>query len=529
MVMGPRLHAEFLAGRAMASDEAGARRVAGAVAAELASTYATLHGTGADLVLGFGPRADLGGGSTPVRLVDGAPGAIYSLFDDDASRRDRYVHAWVHEVGHFLLLDHLPYITTRDEQRSMQTLRESPAFQYDGIEGFRLLRPGWTGWNKSSTEGNGEGPRTVPLMFPATVPYRHTFIATHHYHQLQRDIEVNNLFAARTESPRAPALLASTSTVLPWIAPQADPAGGRRVGLAGRIDEDGGTTWVGPLVGGARGAGTTGTGEYALSLLDADGAPLGTTRFDVRTSTHGPATGVFRASVAWSDRARSLVVSKGETELARRVRSAHAPQVRITSPTPAQRASGEIMVSWDASDADGDAMTATVLYSSDGGTDGWSTLALWLDASTFTVDTSRLEPGPNPTFRVVVSDGFDEGEAQVSLRIEGRLDVLATFPTSDAAADPASPIQLLFNSDVAPESLRDARVAFRPEAAAANAPEVEGTLTYDADARTLTVTPASRLVAGVRYIATLQGGLVNRHGHPLTAPVTWSVLVDEPE
>jgi hypothetical protein len=203
--------------------------------------------------------------------------------------------------------------------------------------------------------------------------------------------------------------------------------------------------------------------------------------------------------------------------------------VRITSPTPAQRASGEIMVSWDASDADGDAMTATVLYSSDGGTDGWSTLALWLDASTFTVDTSRLEPGPNPTFRVVVSDGFDEGEAQVSLRIEGRLDVLATFPTSDAAADPASPIQLLFNSDVAPESLRDARVAFRPEAAAANAPEVEGTLTYDADARTLTVTPASRLVAGVRYIATLQGGLVNRHGHPLTAPVTWSVLVDEPE
>lgn len=523
MVMGPRLHAEFLAARFMAPDDAGARHVAGVVAAELASSYATLHGTSADLVLGFGPRGSLSGGKAVVSLVDGAPGVIYSLFDDDPALRERYIYAWVHEVGHYLLLDHIPYITTVDDQESMKTMRESEAFQYDGIEGFRILRGGWTGWNKSSTEGNGEGPRTVPLMFPATVPYRNTFIATHHYHQLQRDIETNGLFAARMEQPPAPVLLASASPVLPWLPSQADASSARRVGLAGRIGADGASTWLGPLVGGARAADPPGTGAYAMSLLDASDAMLSTSRFDVRESAHGPATGVFRASVPWSDRARSLVVSRGDTVLARRARSAHAPEVRITSPTPAQRASGELTMTWVASDADGDALTASVLYSSNGGAGGWSTLALWLDESAYAMDIARLEPGPNPTLKVVVSDGFDEAEAQVSIRIDGRLNVLATFPAADAPAGVESEMQLLFNSDVAPESLGSARVTFSPDAGAGDASEVEGTATYDADSRTMTITPASALVPGVRYTATLQGSLVNQFGHPLAAPVTWSV------
>src|SRR5690606_7648110 len=146
-----------------------------------------------------------------VLLTQGAPGAIRSLFDDDPALRDRYIYAWVHEVGHYLLLDHIPYYTTTAEYQALDKMRESPVFQYDGIEGLRILPPGWTGWNKSSTEGNGEGPRIVPLMFPATVPYRNTFIATHHYHKIQQLIERNNLFAARRVAAQSPVLFASTS------------------------------------------------------------------------------------------------------------------------------------------------------------------------------------------------------------------------------------------------------------------------------------------------------------------------------
>ena len=518
MVMGPRMHAELLAGRGMAGDDAGRRRVSGVIATELATSYATLHATSADLVLGFGPRGSLSGGDTPVSLAQGAPGVAYSLFDDDPGLRDRYVHAWVHEVGHYLLLDHIPYITTVGEQASMQTMRESPGFQYDGIEGFRVLRPGWTGWNKSSTEGNGEGPRTVPLMFPATVPYRNTFIATHHYHRLQQAIERNGLFAGRAVEAPSPALFASMS--IPWVPPPAIADGPRRVGLAGRVDDDGRSAWIGPLVSGTTLPEPRARGAYTLSLLDGSGLVVGTTRFDVPTPTHGAATGVFRASLPWADAARSLVLSKDDTVLARRERSAHAPAVVITSPTPAQRADRDIVLTWTATDADGDALLATVLYSSDGGESGWSTLAMWLDAASVTVESTRLEPGPNPTFRVVVSDGFDQADAQVSVRIEGRLAVLATIPADDQRGDA---MEVLFNADVSPDAVNSARAIWRPQSPAHGASEVTGTVHYDAGSRRMTVTPATPLVKGVRYVATLDGPLVSVHGHPMAAPVSWTV------
>lgn len=43
--------------------------------------------------------------------------------------------------------------------------------------------------------------------------------------------------------------------------------------------------------------------------------------------------------------------------------------------------------------------------------------------------------------------------------------------------------------------------------------------------RTLAIRPASPLVAGARYQATLTGTLVNRFGDRLTTPYTWSFTV----
>ena len=523
MVMGPSMHAQLLGARLLFEGEPIAQNAANILASELTMSYATLHATDADLVLGFGPSPFLSGGRADVLLTQGAPGAIRSLFDDDPALRDRYIYAWVHEVGHYLLLDHIPYYTTTAEYQALDKMRESPVFQYDGIEGFRILPPGWTGWNKSSTEGNGEGPRIVPLMFPATVPYRNTFIATHHYHKIQQLIERNNLFAARRVAAQSPVLFASTS--LQSIPAQARADGPRRVGLAGHVDQTRASAWLGPLVSGTALPEPQTGGDYELSLLDGSGSVVGTTRFDVAASAHGEATGVFRATLPWSDTARSLVLSKDGAVLARRERSAHPPIVTITSPTPAQRVDGDIVLTWEATDADDEPLQATVLYSSDGGEAGWSTLAMWLDSASFTVDTARLEPGPNPTFRVVVNDGFDEADARVSVRIEGRLAALATVPLDDAAGDTRPSMQVLFNTDVAPDTVERARVTWRPEAPSRGSNGVTGSVHYDVDARRMTLKPTADLVPGVRYVATLDGPLVSRHGHPLAAPVTWTVEV----
>lgn len=543
MTVGPRLQLELLEReqisavraalhergalneKAALSASADLKLFARGVASDLVTAYATMAASATDLVLAFGPRTHLSGGSTVVSLLDGAPGAVYSLFDDDPGLRDHYIHAWVHEVGHYLLLDHLPYINTVADQELMKKMRESTVFQYDGIEGFRILRGGWAGWNKSSTEGNGEGPRLAPLMFPATVPYRNAFIATHHYHQIQRDIEKVGLFRSGANRRPEPVLIASASPTVPWVAPQNEAERPRRVGLAGVIAADDETVWLGPLVGGTHAPSDRTSGrEFALALLDGAGATLSSAPFDVRPSTDDPGYAVFVASVPWSEGAAAVVVRRGDTIMARRGRSAHSPIVTLTSPTPGQRVDGDTTLSWSASDADDDALTTTVLYSNNGGADGWSTLAMWLEGSSFTVRTSMLEPGSNPTFRVVVSDGFDEAVAEVSVAIQGRLDVVAALPSGDlpAARDPE--ILLLLNSELAAGSAADARVTLR-SGTGRNETVIEGVLTYDAERRTLTIRPGSPLVAGTRYQATLTGTLVNRFGDRLTTPYTWSFTV----
>jgi hypothetical protein len=86
-------------------------------------------------------------------------------------------------------------------------------------------------------------------------------------------------------------------------------------------------------------------------------------------------------------------------------------------------------------------------------------------------------------------------------------------------------MQVLFNTDVAPDSVERARVTWRPEAPSRGSNAVTGSVHYDVDARRMTLTPTADLVPGVRYVATLDGPLVSRDGHPLSAPVTWTVEV----
>lgn len=127
------------------------------------------------------------GGQTPgdTHLED-RQGAFVTL----ASRRpefySRYVFALVHEMGHTLGLRHIPSVN-KVERVAASAAREGPVeLQYQGIEGFRLSAGGDRGWNKSYREGNEESSELAPLMYPGTLPTAQTFIANHHYRQIQR-------------------------------------------------------------------------------------------------------------------------------------------------------------------------------------------------------------------------------------------------------------------------------------------------------------------------------------------------------
>ncbi len=129
-------------------------------------------------------------------------------------------------------------------------------------------------------------------------------------------------------------------------------------------------------------------GENDSALLISEFVPfaLGTTRVEI---TH-PGSG----SLAWS------------YDL-----SANAPVVsNVQLASPPSPVSGVVTLNWNASDADGDALTYDVLYSEDDGV-SWQVIGMGLTASTAEIDTADLAGSLQGRFKVIANDGLNQGEA----------------------------------------------------------------------------------------------------------------------
>ncbi len=155
----------------------------------------------ADSVAGV---TEISGGGAKQRVGIDGPAKIIFAFEDNPAYFDRYVFGLVHEMGHALWLEHLPYIddtsavdarfsqaATKDVRDAAWANNDKAAFQYAGIEGFLVATDGQGGKNKSSTEGNEESGWLSTLMYPSSMLVKDIFIARHHYLQLMRTWEQN--------------------------------------------------------------------------------------------------------------------------------------------------------------------------------------------------------------------------------------------------------------------------------------------------------------------------------------------------
>jgi hypothetical protein len=106
-----------------------------------------------------------------------------------------------------------------------------------------------------------------------------------------------------------------------------------------------------------------------------------------------------------------VVLTRLGAELASRTVTPNTPVVKLLSPNGGEVLNGTATVEWMASDIDGGSLTATLLYSADGGA-SWSAIATQIDTSSVVVDCDSLPGGANSLFRVLVSDGFNTGEDQ---------------------------------------------------------------------------------------------------------------------
>jgi hypothetical protein len=156
-------------------------------------------------------------------------------------------------------------------------------------------------------------------------------------------------------------------------------------------------------------------GEYRVQLLDANGTELAGADFtpeemDADASTPetatGPPVGLFTVPLTKPTGAvASVVVTHNGTQIGARTASANAPTVGIANPAGGETLTGPtVTFNWNGTDADGDALRYTVLYSKDDGA-SWDTLTVNTDSTTLTVPRTDLAASTTARLRVIASDG----------------------------------------------------------------------------------------------------------------------------
>ncbi|MBI1762380.1 MAG: hypothetical protein HYR56_13180 [Acidobacteria bacterium] len=153
------------------------------------------------------------------------------------------------------------------------------------------------------------------------------------------------------------------------------------------------------------------TGEFSLELLDAKDRVLIAHHFDAQAVSHDEAgTLGFTEFVPWNADAQRIVLKRKDAILAVRSVSSHAPSVQVISPNGGEWLSNKAVIEWEASDADGDALSYDVLYNN--GVDAtWWPLATGVTATSLSVDTALWPGSDQGRVMVRATDGVNSTEA----------------------------------------------------------------------------------------------------------------------
>ena len=385
------------------------------------------------------------------------------------------------------------------------------------IDGFRIDRGGRGGAVKWYTllggglrQANGDGGSLFALMeeyslADAENATARTFVTNQEYHRLVANVPQRDGRAAGTTEP--PAIEAG---VVYAVAPRFEV-----MAVSGTVLPDGSVVverlaW---LEDAPSDVPAPDSGPYLAEVLDADGRVLARLGFDAlpALASHGPTDAEaarFYLLLPAPAGTHRLVVSRAGRTLSERVRSPHAPEVTV------DLYDGDLV--WSAFDADGDDLIIDLAYAADGR--DWTPLAIGLQADRFTLPDD-LEPGPRPTLRVRVSDGFDTTEATLHLPAAPPLRVLATLPADGGVLDRGAAVQAFFNAPLAADDQIGRVLAVVDD----EGNQVAGESVPFADGRALLLLTAAPLAPGA-YHATLTGAHTAT-GAALEAPVTWSFSV----
>jgi hypothetical protein len=186
-------------------------------------------------------------------------------------------------------------------------------------------------------------------------------------------------------------------------------------------------------------------GDYAVRLVDAQETVLFERTFGLIDEPHDEGGRSITLFVPYDDDMARLVILHNGTELKSVTVSPNSPTVVLHPVTGAMTdtVSGTLTVSWTASDADGDDLSASVYFSADGG-DTWELTTLGLTRNQVRFDTSLWPHTGRGMLRVEVNDGINTGkDVSKPFTVPAKAPaVFAVAPENGATLPPGSPVSL---------------------------------------------------------------------------------------
>ncbi|MFH2103416.1 MAG: hypothetical protein ABIJ39_08715 [Chloroflexota bacterium] len=189
------------------------------------------------------------------------------------------------------------------------------------------------------------------------------------------------------------------------------------------------------------------SGPYTIELADADGIVLFTRQFGptlVGDAQPGEVAGTFQIIVPWVEGTQVVVFRYNGVEIGRRQVSPGTPSVTVISPNGGEQwgDSGEVTITWQANDPDGDTLSYAVQFSPDNG-NTWVSLNSNVADTQLSIDLANIRGSNAALVRVTASDGMntasDSSDAVFSVPSKGP-EVYIAFPEDGATYPQGQPL-----------------------------------------------------------------------------------------
>lgn len=332
----------------------------------------------------------------------GTPGQFFSLgsgWDTDGSYADWYA---AHEIGHSLGRAHpnagSDNPSTKNTQENCGHSRSDPGYPYGNTSSAAAP----IGPANGSMEGFDAGDPGFGIPMAVLPSSTWNDVMSYCNNQWVSDYTYNAMYDYMIAHPSQPASLENSAVTGDFLAvagainPDAETAG---FAFIRRLDS---VTHIPALT----------PGEYALRLLDAGNGELASYAFTPRLEPETDILG-FSQVIDFVPGTRSVQIVRtvDSQVLGTKAVSANAPVVSNVAlqgaPDPVD---GIVTLAWNASDADGGALTFDIAYSGDNGVN-FQPVTINTSGNNAQIDTNLLGGSSTAVLRVTASDGVNSGFA----------------------------------------------------------------------------------------------------------------------